>query len=157
MRPRKLVFALFCSLAYSQTDPAPADQPPVVSLPADLNRVLRDFEKAYASKDGAAVASLFLPDGMEMLANRPPVRGRDAVEKFYSGASQSIVFRPFVFAESGDVAFIIGGYSPAPGGGADANKFVFTLRKVDGKWLIESAMSNSNRPQQPRPRPAGQE
>jgi len=161
MRHIAVVLFLASAAAFAQSDTgSEAQQAPTIAVPADVQALLTAFEKAYAAKDGPGVASLFMPDGMEMLANRPPVRGRDAIEKFYSNGGQSLTFRPIVFAASGDVAFLIGGYSlsSAPAGDPDGNKFVFTLRKVAGRWLIQSAMSSSNRPQQPRPpRPAAQE
>ena len=112
MRCLLFAFAAFVPFAFWQTEADP-ERIPTAALPSNLSRVLIDFEKANAAKDGPAVASLTL-DGVDLLAKRPPVRGRDAVEKFCTGRGQSKTSRPFTYAVSGDVAFMIGGYSPAP-------------------------------------------
>ena len=55
-----------------------------VSLPPELNRVLRDYEKAWQAKDGKALALLFADDGLVLSSGRPLVQGREAIERQYS-------------------------------------------------------------------------
>src|SRR5688572_10747688 len=58
------------------TAPAPAAAPaptlPSVALPAALDRVLRDYERAWRANDAPALAALFAEDGFVMQGGRPP-------------------------------------------------------------------------------------
>ena len=124
-------------------DPAPL---PSVTLPPELARVLTDYEAAWRAKDASALARLFAEDGFVLQRNKPPVRGRDAIEKAYAGAGGPLSLRALAFATEGPVGYIIGAYS-ARAGEPDDGKFTLTLKKAPtGKWLIMSDMDNGNRP-----------
>ena len=124
-------------------DPAPL---PSVTLPPELARVLTDYEAAWRAKDAAALARLFAEDGFVLQRNKPPVRGRDAIEKAYAGAGGALALRALAYATEGPVGYIIGGYA-ARAGEPDNGKFTLTLKKApNGKWLIMSDMDNGNRP-----------
>jgi len=128
--------------------PASAEESPLpsVSLPPELARVLTDYEAAWRAKDAAALARLFAEDGFVLQRNKPPVRGRDAIEKAYAGAGGSLALRALAYAVEGPVGYIIGGYA-ARAGEPDDGKFTLTLKKAPtGKWLIMSDMDNGNRP-----------
>jgi len=128
---------------------------PSVSLPPELARVLTDYEKAWRSRDAAALAALFAEDGFVLGSGAPPVRGRAAIERAYAGAGGPLVLRALAYATEGDVGYIVGGFSRRRGE-ADVGKFTLTLRKDSGgRWLIVSDMDNSNsRPRGERPKPA---
>lgn len=122
--------------------------PPSVQLPAELARVLTDYEAAWQKKDAAALAKLFAEDGFVLPGGRPPVRGRAAIEKHYAGAGGNLALRAYAFATEGNVEYVLGGYS-GKAGGPDEGKFTLTLRKdAEGRWLIFSDMDNVN--QRPR-------
>jgi len=128
--------------------PASAEESalPSVSLPPELARVLTDYEAAWRAKDAASLARLFAEDGFVLQRNKPPVRGRDAIEKAYAGAGGSLALRALAYAVEGPVGYIIGGYA-ARAGEPDDGKFTLTLKKAPtGKWLIMSDMDNGNRP-----------
>ena len=128
--------------------PASAEESalPSVSLPPELARVLTDYEAAWRAKDAATLARLFAEDGFVLQRNKPPVRGRDAIEKAYAGAGGSLALRALAYAVEGPVGYIIGGYA-ARAGEPDDGKFTLTLKKAPtGKWLIMSDMDNGNRP-----------
>ena len=116
-----------------------------VALPAELARVLTDYEAGWKAGDAAALAGLFAEDGFVLAGGRAPVKGRAAIQKLYTHAGAPLSLRAIAFATHGDVGYIIGGYSPEPGK-PDDGKFTLTLRKSgDGQWLIMSDMDNSNR------------
>lgn len=120
-------------------------QPPSVSLPSDLARVLLDYEAAWQARDAAALAALFAPGGFVLAPGHPPVQGRPAIQEYYTGRGGPLSLRAFAFATDGDVGYILGGYGPAPGM-PDGGKFTLTLhRAADGTWLIMSDMDNGNR------------
>ena len=141
-----LAAAVSTAAAVSPTaapDPAPL---PSVTLPPELARVLTDYEAAWRAKDAAALARLFAEDGFVLQRNKPPVRGRDAIEKAYAGAGGALALRALAYATEGPVGYIIGGYA-ARAGEPDDGKFTLTLKKApNGKWLIMSDMDNGNRP-----------
>jgi ketosteroid isomerase-like protein len=148
---RALPAILLLAAAASRGAPAPAPAPtplplPSVTLPPELTRVLTDYENAWRHRDAPALARLFTEDGFVLARNKPPVRGRAAIEKAYTGAGGPLVLRALAYAVEGSTGYIIGAYSAHPGE-PDDGKFTLTLRKgSDGRWLIVSDMDNGNRP-----------
>lgn len=150
MRPALLAF-LLCLFPAGQSaaqqpgaSPAAAPQP-TVTLPPDLARVLRDYERAWTAKDHATLAGLFAEDGFVLPGGRDMVRGRAAIAEFYKGRGGPLALRAVAFATAGTVGYILGGYSESPGA-PDIGKFTLTLKKDSGgRWLIMSDMDNSSR------------
>jgi ketosteroid isomerase-like protein len=120
----------------------PGDTIPSVTLPSTLDRVLRDYERAWEGRDVRALAALFARDGFVLRPGSPPVRGRAAIEEAYRGAGGPLRLRAFAFTIADTVGYIIGGYSA--GGGGDIGKFVLALRRGDGRWLIAADIDNGN-------------
>jgi hypothetical protein len=120
---------------------------PSVSLPAELDRVLRDYERAWRSGDASAVAALFATDGFVLQSGRAAVRGRAAIASAYAGqAGGALRLRAFGYAASDTLGYIVGGYGygDTPG---DMGKFTLTLRRPrGGAWQIFSDMDNGNQP-----------
>jgi ketosteroid isomerase-like protein len=118
---------------------------PTIELPPELRRVLTDYENAWSSRDAAALAKLFAEDGFVLPNGGPPVRGRAAIERQYTGAGGPLALRAIAYAAEGSVGYIIGGYAKQKGD-PDTGKFTLTLRKgPNGRWLIMSDMDSSNR------------
>jgi len=142
-----MLAALMAFVSAIQTAPLPAPSPlPSVTLPPELARVLTDYETAWRAKDAAALARLFAEDGFVLASGAPPVRGRAAIEKAYTGSGGPLVLRALAFATRGPVGYVIGGFARKPGE-PDVGKFTLTLKKeAAGNWLIMSDMDNGNRP-----------
>jgi uncharacterized protein (TIGR02246 family) len=125
--------------------PPQVEQLPSVDLPPALDRVLRDYERAWSGGDAAALAVLFTEDGFVLQSNRSPIRGRAAIEALYRGqAGGDLRLRALAFATADSVGYIIGayGYGEAP---ADRGKFTLTLRRgPNQRWLIASDMDNGS-------------
>ena len=136
----------------SRDSVAPAAALPSVALPAELDRVLRDYEKLWRSGDAAALAELFTHDGFVLQGGRPPVRGREAIRRAYTGAAGGeLSLRALAWSADGGTAFIIGAYTYGDAVG-DVGKFTLTLRRpAGGRWLIFSDMDNSSRPMRRNP------
>jgi ketosteroid isomerase-like protein len=123
----------------------PGAQQPSIKLPPALARVLTDYEKAWRSRDAAALARLFAEDGFVLPNGKPAVRGRSAIQQYYTGQGGPLALRAFAFATDGRVGYIIGGFAGQEGE-ADSGKFTLTLSKdASGRWLIVSDMDNGNR------------
>lgn len=118
---------------------------PDVALPPELDRVLRDYERAWRAGDASALASLFAEDGFVLQSKRPPIRGRPAIQEAYEGQGGGpLRLRALAFSTTDTIGYIIGayGYGNTPG---DTGKFTLTLRRAPGEpWLIFSDMDNSN-------------
>lgn len=139
-----LMMSLLVAASAAGQQEAPAAEPSI-TLPPELARVLTDYEAAWSKKDAAALAALFAEDGFVMAGGKPPVRGRAAIEKHYTGQGGPLSLRAFAYAAEGAVGYILGGYTDKAGN-PDMGKFTLTLRKgADGRWLILSDMDNPNR------------
>ena len=157
-RPAALFVAIALAVvpARAQESRAPQnaiDTLPSIALPAELDRVLRDYERAWRSGDAQALVALFTTDGFVLQPGRPPVRGHTALAEVYQGqAGGPLRLRPLAYATADSVGYIIGayGYGDDPN---DQGKFTLTLRwGSDGRWLIASDMDNGSRPRrQPAP------
>src|SRR5688500_14287927 len=133
------------SAANAQSSSSSAPQLPSATLPAELDRVLRDYERAWRSGDASSVAALFSVDGFVLQNGRAPVRGRDAIGKAYAGqAGGELRLRALAHAVADTVGYIIGAYSYGNSPG-DVGKFTLTLRRPrGGQWEIFSDMDNGN-------------
>lgn len=145
----KTVFAIsvicLTSASVVAQQPASVAPEPSVKLPPAMARVLTDYETAWRNRDAAALARLFVEDGFVLSAGRPPVKGRAAIQRHYTGQGGPLALRAIAFAADGAVGYIIGGFARQEGE-PDVGKFTLTLRKGSaGTWLIVSDMDNSNR------------
>jgi len=132
----------------AQSAPTPVTPPsvtPSVTLPAELDRVLRDYERLWRAGDAAALSRLFAPDGFVLQSGRPPVRGRAAIATAYAGqGGGELRLRALAYATADTVGYIVGAY--AYGADDDVGKFTLTLRRTrGGPWLIFSDMDNASR------------
>ncbi|MEM8485488.1 MAG: DUF4440 domain-containing protein [Bacteroidota bacterium] len=117
---------------------------PSVELPAELDRVLRDYETHWQNRDAEALAALFTEDGFILRPGRPAVRGRVAIAEAYRNSGGPLLLRAKDFAVEDAVAYIIGGYR-AIADGPDAGKFILALKRGDdGRWHIHADMDNGN-------------
>ncbi len=135
--------ALVMLLALAAPVAAQVDQSatlPSVELPAEIERVLRDYERGWAAGDAEGLANLFTPDGFVLSGSDPHVRGREAIQARYANAGGSLRLRAVSYEVSGDVGFIIGAYGYDDAG--DYGKFVLALKRIDGRWYIHADMDN---------------
>ena len=131
--------------------PAPARSPEVVpsaiALPPALNRVLRDYERAWRHGNGPGLAALFTDDGLAVQSGSPIRQGRAAIAQGITRPGGALQLTAYAFSMSDTVGYIVGGYrypeSTGPGG-----RFVLALRMgADGRWYIAADLDNSG----PRP------
>lgn len=121
---------------------------PSITLPAELDRVLRDYERAWKAGDEAALAALFTEDGF-VPTGRGWVRGHEAIRATYANSGGGLQLRALAFAVQDTIGYIVGAYgygdsAPAP----DRGKFVLALRRArGGPWLIAADLDQSSRPE----------
>jgi ketosteroid isomerase-like protein len=146
MRIKTVVFGVLLIVT-----PAHAQEPayaplPLVTLPPELDRVLRDYERAWRAGDEAALAALFTPDGF-VPTRDGWVRGSEAIRRTYADGAGPLRLRALAWATADTVGYIVGayGYGDDPDGG-DTGKFLLALRRgPEGRWLIAADLDNSNR------------
>jgi ketosteroid isomerase-like protein len=118
---------------------------PSVQLPADLERILTDYEIRWQAHDSHALAQLFATDGYVLTGGHPPVKGRTEIERVYAQAGGPLSLRAIAYRTEGKIGYIIGGFAKRKGD-QDVGKFTLTLCKgQNGQWLIVSDMDNPNR------------
>ncbi len=121
--------------------PASASLQPSVELPAELDRVLRDYEGHWSTGDAEALSALFVDRGL-IVSGGNWIRGREAIREAYRIASGPLRLRAIEYSADGAVGFIVGAYGygetlPVD----DVGMFVLTLqRDPSGHWLIVSDM-----------------
>src|SRR5215813_6459445 len=104
--------AIFASPAPTGSAQSAAAPMSSVALPPPLERVLRDYERAWRARDPAALAGLFAEDGFVLPNGRLPVRGRDAIRATYAEGGGPLLLRALAYATEGSIGYIIGAYGP---------------------------------------------
>ncbi len=145
------VIALTAVSASAQQKAAGGDE-------AAIAKVRTAYQTAAGSKDGAAMAKLYAPDGVEMPPNGPAARGRAAIEAFHKAFGQQFMMHGMTITPTdtkviGDYAYDIGTYKqglmPQKGGAVidDHGKYVVLLKKdASGNWWVTHAIYNSDVP-----------
>ena len=145
------VVTLMATAASAQTKPAGGDE-------AAIAKIRTSFQTAAGTQDGAAIAKLFAPDGVEMAPNAPAAKGRAAIEAFHKAFGQQYMMHGMTITSSelkvhGDSAHDVGTYKQSlmsmKGGGRsdDTGKYVVLLKRdASGAWWITHAIYNSDLP-----------
>jgi len=118
-----------------------------------INQMFQEFITTYNAKDATKLVTFFTPGGVVLPPNAPAVRGTENVREYYvrrfaRGASD-LKLEPRDIAGSGSLAFANGDYwlNMAPPGGPvrrDRGKFLFVLRDLKGRWLLDQLMFSSD-------------
>ena len=120
--------------------PAPL---PTVTLPPELDRVLRDYEKHWKANDGTSLSELFTEDGF--INRNGWIRGREAIRQAYARSGGDLRLRALAYATGDTVGYIIGGYRYGEAA-TDGGKFILTLRRApQGVWKIAADLDAANR------------
>lgn len=141
-----LVLGLGSGVLHGQAPAGPAatvTTPRTVELPADVARVLRDYEQHFLAGDAQALATLFTEDGWVLSPGKPPRQGRAAIAAHYRGSRGPLKLRAMAWEADGRVGYILGGWRLGEAS-EDEGKFTLTLRRVRDRWLIVSDMDNRN-------------
>ena len=144
-RLRSLVFILTLCITPSVFAQTEIVRQPSVDLPAELDRVLRDYEQAWEAGDGEALAALFTDKG-HVPIREGWVKGFEAIRNKYKNAGGDLQLRAIDFGYGEEVGFIVGAYGYGDEGSeVDRGNFVLALRKTPkGKWLIVADLDKQN-------------
>jgi uncharacterized protein (TIGR02246 family) len=110
------------------------------------------FSAAAAKGDGAALAAMYATDAQVMPAGSDPIRGTDAIQKFWQGALDSgvaaVALKTIdVFGQS-PTATEVGEYELRDKAGKvlDHGKYIVVWRHADGMWKLLRDMFSTNVP-----------
>lgn len=110
------------------------------------------FIAAFASGDGAALASLYSQSGQLLPPNSNIVSGRPGIQTFWQGAIDSglkqVKLETVEVEVMGAMAAEVGTYTLLRGGGevVDTGKYIVLWKLEKGKWRLYRDIWNSNTP-----------
>jgi uncharacterized protein (TIGR02246 family) len=145
------ITGLFCAVAFLAgmclTSAAYAD-----GVRSEIEAANAQFSSAAAKGDGAALAALYSPDGQVMPAGSDPIRGAEAIQKFWQGALDSgiaaIGLKTIDVFGHGPTATEVGEYELRDKAGKvlDHGKYIVVWQRADGKWKLVRDMFSTNVP-----------
>jgi uncharacterized protein (TIGR02246 family) len=120
-----------------------------------IRQVADSYVKASLAGDAKAIAALYTDDAVEMPPNQPPIKGRAAIEGYYtklmSGAKMgSFTLTHIESRASGEAGYDVGTYQQSmtpPGATApmkETGKYVVVLKRTGGAWKVAYAIYNSD-------------
>jgi ketosteroid isomerase-like protein len=110
------------------------------------------FSAAAAKGDGAGLAALYSPLGQVMPPGSDPIRGTDAIQKFWQGALDSgiagIGLKTLEVYGHGPTATEVGEYELRDKAGKvlDHGKYIVVWQQADGHWKLLRDMFSTNIP-----------
>ena len=145
------ITGLICTVAFLAgmclTPAAYAD-----AVKAGIEAANAQFSAAAAKGDGAALAALYSSDGQVMPAGSDPIRGPEAIQKFWQGALDSgvatIGLKTIEVFGHGPTATEVGEYELRDKAGKvlDHGKYIVVWQHADSKWKLLRDMFSTNVP-----------
>jgi uncharacterized protein (TIGR02246 family) len=135
-----LFIALLCVMSTARAD----------SARSGIEAANAEFSAAFSRGDAAALASLYTADGQILPANSPPIRGTEAVRKFWQGAIDSgvatVTLKTVEVHGHGTTATEVGEYELHDKGGKvlDQGKYIVIWRHAGAKWMLMRDMFSTN-------------
>jgi len=108
------------------------------------------FSAAVVKGDGAGLAALYSPDGQVMPAGSEPIRGTEAIQKFWQGGIESgiaaIGLKTIEVFGHGPTATEVGEYELRDKSGKvlDHGKYIVVWQHINGKWKLLRDMFSTN-------------
>ena len=108
------------------------------------------FSALAAKGDGAGLAALYATDGQVLPAGSVPIRGTDAIQKFWQGALASgiaaVDLKTLEVFGSGSTATEVGHYELRDKAGKtiDQGKYIVIWRHEGGQWKLLRDMFSTN-------------
>jgi uncharacterized protein (TIGR02246 family) len=147
MKINRLICVVALLVSVCQIPAAYAD-----SNKAAIEAANGEFSAAAAKGDGAAMAALYSSDAQVMPAGSDPIRGTEAIQKFWQGALDSgiasIGLKTIEVFGHGPTATEVGQYELRDKAGSvlDHGKYIVVWQHTDGKWKLLRDMFSTNVP-----------
>ena len=110
------------------------------------------FSAAAAKADSAAIAALYAPNGQVLPPGSEPIKGREAIQKFWQGALDSGVagfsLKTIDVYGRAPTATEVGEYELRDKAGKvlDHGKYIVVWSHADGHWKLLHDMFSTNTP-----------
>lgn len=110
------------------------------------------FSAAVVKGDGAGLAALYSPNAQVMPAGSEPIRGAEAIQKFWQGALDSgiaaVGLKTIEVFGHGPTATEVGAYELRDKAGKvlDHGKYIVIWQNADGKWQLLRDMFSTDVP-----------
>ena len=131
---------------------------------AEIAKVSDAYVKASQAADAKAIAALYTEDAVEMPPNQPMVKGRAAIEQYYTkqfGGTvkvQSFALTRIDSNAAGDIGYEVGTYRQTITDGQhpmnDTGKYMVVVKRIGGAWKVAYAIYNSDTTPTAMPTPA---
>ncbi len=150
MKMYRLAFVcsvMLVAVSASLTQTAYAD-----GVRSDIEAANAQFTAAAAKGDGAGLAALYTADGQVLPAGSDPIKGAQAIQKFWQGALDSgiaeVALKTVDLFGRGPMATEVGQYELRDKAGKvlDHGKYIVVWRKEGGKWKLLRDMFSTNAP-----------
>ena len=115
---------------------------------AEIAQVNQAFEEAARKGDTKRLASLYTPDAMVLAPDAPVVKGRDAIQQFWTSAAQQMGLKDVRLTTLdlqivGDTAYEVGEAQLTLQSGSAGIKYVVVWKKADGRWGLHRDIWNT--------------
>lgn len=153
MRKPSLLLALVYSVGIAACSSSSGPRPFGAPETEAIRKLIGEFTTLYNAKDAAGLSGLFTDTGSVMPPNASAVRNTEGVREYYvrrfEGGASDLGLEADTVSGSGALAFATGDYRlnlRPPEGQArrDRGKFIFILREVNGRWLLDRLMFSSD-------------
>lgn len=158
---------LFVSVVLAATLSAPAAAQPGSRGTPDpgIVKVADAYVKAALARDAKAIAALYTEDAIEMPPNEPAIKGRAAIEQYYTKMFADPGMKMSAFTVShieataaGKVGYDVGTYRQTMSHSGkpmeDTGKYTVIVKRAGNDWKVAYAIYNSDKP--PMMPPSGQ-
>lgn len=122
----------------------------------DIQKVADAYVKAVLAADAKAITALYTEDAVEMPPNMPSIKGRAAIEDYYTKQMAAMKMTAFTLDPvdervMGDAAYTTGSYRQTitgPDGKAMdvSGKYVTILKRQGDDWKIAYVIYNGDQP-----------
>lgn len=152
----KIILSLVVALALSGCSGlGNSTQTEVSASKSELGQMNRDFAAALNAKDAKAAAALYTEDAVLIPPGEPVVRGREAIEEYWSGAIEAggvrdVSVETMDALSSGSLGYETGSFvltANGPDGEpvVDRGRYIELLRREpDGRWLSTHGIWNAS-------------
>jgi uncharacterized protein (TIGR02246 family) len=117
---------------------------------SEIDAANAQFTAAAAKGDGAGLAALYAADGQVLPAGSDPIKGAQAIQKFWQGALDSgiaeVGLKTIEIFGRGPTATEVGQYELRDKAGKvlDHGKYIVVWRHEGGKWKLLRDMFSTN-------------
>lgn len=111
-----------------------------------INKLTADYAAAHQAGDGAALAGMYRDDAVIIPPGKPPIKGREAIDNFFSGVKGGAGLKNETshIEADGSLAYDYGTASWTENGDKRLLCYVDVYRLEDGEWKVQLSSWNTS-------------